>query len=63
MTPDHVEGGVDGVKKGVFPHCALEIQKLWMCWKTRKLVNLSFRKLMAVVTCINNYIPFFSWFF
>ena len=28
-------------------------------WKMRKLVNLSFCKLMAVVTCINNYIPFF----
>jgi hypothetical protein len=59
MTSDHVEEGLDGVKQGVFPHRALEIQKLWMRRKMRKPVDLSFRKLMAAVTRINNYIPFF----
>ena len=55
----HLTAGLEGVKGGVFPHRALEIQKLWMRRKMKKPVDLSFRKMVAAVTRINNSIPFF----
>jgi len=59
LTNEHLEEGIQEVKRGVFPHRALEIQKLWMRRKMRKPVDLTFRKMVTAVTRINNYIPYF----
>ena len=59
LEPAHLDAGLEGVKCGVFPHRALEIQKLWMRRKMKKPIDLSFRKMVAAVTRINNSIPYF----
>ena len=59
LSVAHVEAGINGVKLGVFPHRALEIQKLWMRRKMRKPNDMPFRKMAAAVVRINNSIPYF----
>ena len=59
LSVAHVEAGINGVKLGVFPHRALEIQKLWMRRKMRKPNDMPFRKMVAAVIRINNSIPYF----
>ena len=58
-TLNHVKAGLNGVKLGVFPHRALEIQKLWMRRKMRKPNEMTFRKMVVAVVRINNCIPYF----
>ena len=59
LTRAHLTRGLNGVKLGVFPFRALEIQKLWMRRKMRKPTEMSFRKMVAAVIRINNSIPYF----
>lgn len=54
-----VQVALNAVTASVFPHRALEIQKLWMQRGLRKPFNLSTRKTIAALTRINNNLPFF----
>jgi hypothetical protein len=50
---------MDQLSNAIFPHCALEIQKLWMVQGMKKLYNLSTQKTAAAITKINNCLPVF----
>jgi hypothetical protein len=59
LTVDHIGQAMDNVATAVFPHCALEIQKLWMNRGMRKPYDLSTCKTAAAITKINNSLPLF----
>jgi hypothetical protein len=59
LTVDHIGQAMDSVATAVFPHRALEIQKLWMNQGMRKPYYLSTRKTAAAITKINNSLPLF----
>jgi hypothetical protein len=59
LTVDYIGQAMDSVATAVFPHCALEIQKLWMNRGMRKPYNSSTRKTAAAITKINNSLPLF----
>jgi hypothetical protein len=59
LTLDHIGDAMDQVATAVFPHRALEIQKLWMNRGMRKPFDLSTRKTAAAITKINNSLPLF----
>jgi hypothetical protein len=59
LTVDHIGQAMDSVATAVFPHRALEIQKLWMNRGMRKPYNLWTRKTAAAITKINNSLPLF----
>jgi hypothetical protein len=59
LTVDHIGQAMDSVATAVFPHGALEIQKLWMNRGMRKPYDLSTRKTAAAITKINNSLPLF----
>jgi hypothetical protein len=59
LTVDHIGQAMDSVAMAVFPHRALEIQKLWMNQGMRKPYNLSTCKTAAAITKINNSLPLF----
>jgi hypothetical protein len=59
LTLDHIGDTMDQVATAVFPHCALEIQKLWMNRGMRKPFDLSTCKTAAAITKINNSLPLF----
>jgi hypothetical protein len=59
LTIKHIGCAMDQVSNAVFPHCALEIQKLWMVRGMKKQYNLLTRKTAAAITKINNCLPVF----
>jgi hypothetical protein len=59
LTVDHIGQAMDSVATAVFPHRALEIQKLWMNQGMRKPYNLLTRKTAAAITKINISLPLF----
>jgi hypothetical protein len=59
LTVDHIAQAMDNVATAVFPHRALEIQKLWMNRGMRKPYDLSTCKTAAAITKINNSLPLF----
>jgi hypothetical protein len=59
LSVDHIRQAMDNVAMAVFPHCALEIQKLWMNQGMRKPYDLSTCKTAAAITKINNSLPLF----
>jgi hypothetical protein len=59
LTLEHIGEAMDQVAMAVFPHRALEIQKLWMNRGMRKPYDLSTRNTAAAITRINNCIPLF----
>ncbi len=59
LSAEMVEIAMDNVTKSVFPHRALEIQKLWMQRGMKKPFDLSTRKTAAAITRINNALPMF----
>ena len=59
ITVKMVETALDAVTLAVFPHRALEIQKLWMQRGMKKPFELSTRKTAAAVTRLNNALPLF----
>jgi hypothetical protein len=59
LTLEHIIDPMDQVAEAVFPHRALEIQKLWMNRGMRKPVNMSTCKTAAAITKINNSLPLF----
>ena len=59
LTIEHIEIALKAVTTVVFPHRALEIQKLWMQRSMRKPAELSTRSTAAAITKINNSLPLF----
>jgi hypothetical protein len=59
LTIKHIGRAMDQVSNAVFPHCALEIQKLWMVQGMKKLYNLSTQKTAAAIAKIKNCLPVF----
>jgi hypothetical protein len=59
LTNEHIGLAMDQVSNSVFPHRALEIQKLWMVRGMKKPYDLSTRKTAAAITKINNCLPVF----
>jgi hypothetical protein len=49
---------LSAVTATVFPHRALETQRLWMNRKMFKLVELTTRQMAASINCLNNALPF-----
>ena len=59
LTNEHIETALKAVTTIVFPHRALEVQKLWMQRLMRKPAELSTRNTAAAITKINNSLPLF----
>ena len=59
LSTEHIEEALKAVTTIVFPHRALEIQKLWMQRNMRKPAELSTRGTAAAITKINNSLPLF----
>jgi hypothetical protein len=56
---EHIGHAMDQVSNAVFPHRALEIQKLWMVQGMKKPYDLSTRNTAAANTKINKCLPVF----
>jgi hypothetical protein len=54
LTPTMIDDALISVAKNVFPHRALEIQKIWMRRAIRKPKDMPVRKLIAILTKMNN---------
>ena len=54
ITVEHVNSALGTVTTEVFPHRALEMQKMWMQRGMKKPYNLSIRKTAAAITKMNN---------
>lgn len=59
LSQEHVQKAVDAVANEVFPHRALDLQKMWMSRGMKKPANLSIRKTVAAVNRVNNALPLF----
>ena len=59
MTVDHIEIALKNVTNIVFPHRALEIQKLWMNRAMRKPHDMTTRMTASALSRINNCLPLF----
>ena len=59
MTAELVNRALDYVSQSVFPHRALETQKLWMRRHMRKPMKMKYRLFQARVLKINKYLPYF----
>jgi hypothetical protein len=59
LTLDHIGQAMDSIATAVFPHRALEIQKLWMNRGMRKPYALLTPKTVGAITKINNSLPLF----
>jgi hypothetical protein len=49
-----IDDALINVAKNIFPHCALEIQKIWMKRQIRKPKDIHVRKMVAIITKMNN---------
>jgi hypothetical protein len=59
ITTAHVETALQAVSTDVFPHRALEIQKLWMNRRMFKPTELTTRQTAAAINRLNNSLPMF----
>ena len=59
ITADHVKTAMEAVAQTVFPHRALETQKLWMNRSMFKPRSLSTRATSAAISRLNNALPHF----
>jgi hypothetical protein len=59
ITQEHVKTSMDAVTATVFPHQALETQRLWMNQSMYKPRVMTTRIASAVISHINNAIPLF----
>jgi hypothetical protein len=59
ISTEHVQEALKAVTETVFPHHALETQRLWMNRKMFKPVELTTRQMAASINCLNNTLPFF----
>jgi hypothetical protein len=58
ISTEHVQESHKAVTETVFPHRALETQRLWMNRKMFKPVELTTRQIAASIQCLNNASPF-----
>jgi hypothetical protein len=54
LTPTMIDDALISVAKNIFPHRALEIQKIWMRRAIHKPKDMPVRKLIAILTKMNN---------
>jgi hypothetical protein len=59
LANEHIETALSAVADIVFPHRALEIQRLWMNREMKKPFNLSTQKTIAALNHLNNLLPLF----
>ena len=59
MTVEHIQVALKAVTTEVFPHRALEIQKLWMNRRMFKPAELTTRQTAAAINRLNNSLPLF----
>ena len=59
LTVEMVEVALTAVTSAIFPHRALETQKLWMRRHMKKPLSMTYRSLQAKVLQINSYLPAF----
>jgi hypothetical protein len=59
ITPEMVQEALEAVSTSVFPHRALEIQKLWMNRRMFKPAALTTRQTAAAINRLNNALPLF----
>ena len=59
ISEDDVEKALEAVATTVFPHRALEIQKLWMNRRMFKPAELTTRQTSAAINRLNNSLPLF----
>jgi hypothetical protein len=59
IESEMVDTAMTAVATTVFPHRALEIQRLWMTRGMRKPYEMTTRKTAAAITWINNALPLF----
>ena len=59
LTNEHIQAALDQVATTVFPHRALETQRLWMTRGMKKPYDLSTRKTAAAISRINSCLPLF----
>jgi hypothetical protein len=57
ISIEHIGQAKDLVALAVFPHCTLDIQRLWMNRGMKKSVELLTRKTAADITRIKNSLP------
>jgi hypothetical protein len=54
ITTEMIDEALISVAKNIFPHRALEIQKIWMKRQVRKPKDMPVRKMIAIITKMNN---------
>jgi hypothetical protein len=54
LTTEMIDDALISVAKNIFPHRALEIQKIWMKRQIRKPKSMPVRKMIAIITKMNN---------
>jgi hypothetical protein len=54
LTSEMIDDALVSVAGNIFPHRALEIQKIWMKRQIRKPKNMPVRKMIAIITKMNN---------
>lgn len=59
LTIEFIDVALKEVAENVFPHRALEMQKLWMRRGLKKPTDMSFRALSSAVNRMNNALPYF----
>jgi hypothetical protein len=59
LTIKHIGRAMDQVLNAIFPHCTLEIQKLWMVRGMKKPYNLLTQRTAAAITKTNTCLPVF----
>ena len=58
-TVEHVKTALEAVTTSIFPHRALEIQRLWMNRRMFKPAELTTRQTAAAINRLNNALPMF----
>ena len=53
LTTKMIDSALEAVSREIFPHCALENQKLWMRRSICKPKEMTFRKMQAALTRMN----------
>jgi hypothetical protein len=59
IRSEHVQEALKAVTETVFPHRALETQRLCMNRKMFKPIQLTTRQMAASINCLNNALPIF----
>jgi hypothetical protein len=54
LTTEMIDDALVSVAENIFPHRALEIQKIWMKRQIRKPKSMPVRKMIAIITKMNN---------